>query len=69
MSDLINYLFEPTACWQITNKDCKRINGSRQEARTERQTIEIGLELPNANNPKELVRFVPRYVTVITKQG
>lgn len=67
MSDIINYLFKPTACWQISNDDCKKINKSREIKNRKYRIIEVGLELPNANNPKELVRFVPRYVKIITK--
>ena len=65
MSDIIDYIF-PQECYELSNQDCKNINKARQQKRTTTQTIEVGLQLPNANNPKQLVRFVPRYVTIIT---
>jgi len=66
MSDILNFLL-PNECYELSNQDCKNINKAREQARTETTTIEVGLQLPNANNPKEFVRFVPRYVTFITK--
>ena len=64
MADILDFIL-PNQCYELSNKDCKNINRARQIARTKTTTIEIGLQLPNANNEKELVRFVPRYVTVI----
>ena len=56
-----------TECYQITNECCKNINKFRQYERTEDETIIVGLELPNQKG--KLIRFVPRNITVITKQG
>ena len=56
-----------TECYQITNECCKNINKFRQYERTKDETIVVGLELPNQDG--KLIRFVPRNITVITKQG
>jgi hypothetical protein len=56
-----------TECYQITNECCKNINEFRQYERTKDETIIVGLELPNQDG--KLIRFVPRNVTIITKQG
>lgn len=56
-----------TECYQITNECCKNINKFRQYERTKDETIVVGLELPNQQG--KLIRFVPRNVTIITKQG
>ena len=56
-----------TECYQITNECCKNINKFRQYERTKDETIVVGLELPNQEG--KLIRFVPRNITVITKQG
>jgi hypothetical protein len=56
-----------TECYQITNECCKNINKFRQYERTKDETIVVGLELPNQEG--KLIRFIPRNVTVITKQG
>jgi hypothetical protein len=56
-----------TECYQITNECCKNINKFRQYERTKDETIVVGLELPNQQG--KLIRFVPRNITIITKQG
>jgi hypothetical protein len=56
-----------TECYQITNECCKNINEFRQYERTKDETIVVGLELPNKQG--KLIRFVPRNITIITKQG
>jgi hypothetical protein len=56
-----------TECYQITNECCKNINKIRQYERTKEETIIVGLELPNQDG--KLIRFVPRNVSIITKQG
>ena len=55
-----------TECYQISNECCKNINKFRQYERTKDETIVVGLELPNQNG--KLIRFVPRNITIITKQ-
>jgi hypothetical protein len=55
-----------TECYEITNECCKNINKVRQYERTKDETIVVGLELPNQNG--KLIRFVPRNITIITKQ-
>ena len=67
MSDILNILFQ-SDCLFVSNKECKKVNLARNLERTTTKTIEIGLQLPNANNPKELVRFVPRYVEIQTRK-
>jgi hypothetical protein len=56
-----------TECYQITNKCCKNINKFRKYQTTIDETILVGLELPNQQG--KLIRFVPRNITIITKQG
>lgn len=56
-----------TECYEITNECCKNINKFRQYERTKEETIIVGLELPNQQG--KLIRFVPRNVSIITKQG
>jgi hypothetical protein len=56
-----------TECYQITNECCKNINKFRQYERTKDETIVVGLELPNQEG--KLIRFIPRNVNIITKQG
>lgn len=56
-----------TECYQITNQCCKNINKFRQYEKTKDETIVVGLELPNQQG--KLIRFVPRNITIITKQG
>jgi len=56
-----------TECYQITNKCCKNINKFRQYQTTIDETILVGLELPNQQG--KLIRFLPRNITIITKQG
>ena len=56
-----------TECYQITNECCININKFRQYERTKDETIVVGLELPNQQG--KLIRFVPRNITIITKQG
>jgi len=56
-----------TECYQITNECCKNINKFRQYERTKEESIVVGLELPNQQG--KLIRFIPRNITVITKQG
>ena len=56
-----------TECYEITNECCKNINKFRQYERTKDETIVVGFELPNQKG--KLIRFVPRNVTIITKQG
>lgn len=56
-----------TECYQITNQCCKNINKFRQYERTKDETIVVGLELPNQEG--KLIRFIPRNVNIITKQG
>ena len=56
-----------TECYLITNGCCININKFRQYQKTKDETITVGLELPNQQG--KLIRFVPRNVTVITKQG
>jgi len=56
-----------TECYEITNECCKNINKFRQYERTKEETIIVGLELPNQEG--KLIRFVPRNVSIITKQG
>ena len=56
-----------TECYEISNECCKNINKVRQYQRTNDETIVVGLELPNQKG--KLIRFVPRNVTIITKQG
>jgi len=56
-----------TECYEITNECCKNINKFRQYQRTKDETIVVGLELPNQQG--KLIRFVPRNITIITKQG
>jgi len=56
-----------TQCYQITNECCKNINEFRKYQRTKNETIVVGLELPNQKG--KLIRFVPRNVTIINKQG
>ena len=54
-------------CEEIKNSECKGLNYVRQQDRTIYDTIEVGLELPSSTG--QLVRFIPRFVTVITYQG
>jgi len=54
-------------CEEIKNSECRCLNYERQQDATRYQTIEVGLQLPNQNG--QLIRFIPRYVTVITYQG
>jgi hypothetical protein len=56
-----------TECYEITNECCKNINKFRQYERTKDETIVVGFELPNQKG--KLIRFVPRNITIITKQG
>ncbi len=56
-----------TECYEITNECCKNINKFRQYERTKEETIIVGLELPNQQG--KLIRFVPRNISIITKQG
>lgn len=56
-----------TECYLITNQCCININKFRQYQKTKDETITVGLELPNQQG--KLIRFVPRNITVITKQG
>jgi hypothetical protein len=56
-----------TECYQITNQCCKNINKFRQYEKTKEETIVVGLELPNQEG--KLIRFIPRNITIITKQG
>ena len=56
-----------TECYQITNECCKNINKFRQYQKTKDETIVVGLEL--LNHQGKLIRFVPRNITIITKQG
>jgi len=58
---------EDLICPIISNKDCKLINYARSQIRTTTKTIVVGLQLPNAEG--ELIRFLPREVTFITRQG
>lgn len=69
MSYILDYLncSNITECYQITNECCKNINKFRQYERTKDETIIVGLELPNQQG--KLIRFVPRNITIITKQG
>jgi hypothetical protein len=69
MKNIIHYLFnyKITECYEITNEYCKNLNKLRQYERTKEETIVVGLELPNQEG--KLIRFIPRYVTIITKQG
>ena len=65
--EITNECSNITECYQITNECCKNINKFRQYERTKDETIVVGLELPNQQG--KLIRFVPRNVTIITKQG
>jgi len=56
-----------TACYQISDDLCNELNYCRDQAQTVTETIEVGLQLPNSQG--ELIRFVPRYVTIVTKNG
>ena len=56
-----------TECYLITNQCCKNINKFRQYQKTKDETITVGLEITNQDG--KLIRFVPRNVTIITKQG
>lgn len=67
MDNILNILFS-SECLFVTNKECKKVNYDRQQSRLITTEIEVGLQLPNANNPKELVRFVPRYVEIQTRK-
>ena len=65
--EITNECSNITECYQITNECCKNINKFRQYERTNDETIVVGLELPNQQC--KLIRFVPRNITIITKQG
>ena len=69
MKDILDYLFnyKITECYEITNEYCKNLNKLRQYERTKEETIVVGLELPNQEG--KLIRFIPRNITIITKQG
>ena len=56
-----------TECYQITNECCNNINKFRQYQTTKHETIIVGLQLPNQQG--KLIRFIPRNITIITKQG
>ena len=69
MNYIVDYLFNHkiTECYEITNEYCKNLNKLRQYERTEQKTIVVGLELPNKEG--KLIRFIPRNVNIIIKQG
>lgn len=76
MTGILNFLFppkltqtnnQPDVCFGISNADCVANNKAIAKARTIYKTITVGLELPNAQG--QLVRFTPREVTFIVKQG
>jgi hypothetical protein len=69
MNDIVDYLFnyKINQCYEITNEYCKNLNKLRQYERTKEETIVVGLELPNQEG--KLIRFIPRNITIITKQG
>lgn len=56
-----------TDCAAIKNDQCVCLNNNRQILATEYETIEVGLQLPNSDG--QLIRFLPRYVTIVTKSG
>lgn len=56
-----------TECVEIKNKQCQCLNRTRQKENTITETIEVGLELPNSNG--QLIRFIPRYITIVTYNG
>lgn len=68
MNYIVDYLFnyKITECYEITNEYCKNLNTLRQYERTKEETIVVGLELPNQEG--KLIRFIPRNITIITKQ-
>jgi len=54
-----------TACYEITEKECLCLNYEREQQKTIYKKIEVGLQLPNSQG--QLIRFIPRYVTVATR--
>lgn len=56
-----------TDCAEIKNEQCVCLNYVRQLERTTYETIEVGLQLPNSEG--QLIRFIPRYIQIITNQG
>lgn len=56
-----------TDCAAIKNYQCVCLNNNRQILATDYETIEVGLELPNSEG--QLIRFIPRYITIVTKMG
>ena len=69
MNYILDYLYNHkiTECYEITNQYCKNLNKLREYERTTEETITVGLELPNQEG--KLIRFIPRNITIITKQG
>lgn len=76
MAGILNFLFppklnesdnQPDVCFGVSNADCIANNKAIAEAGTIYKTITVGLQLPNAQG--QLVRFTPREVTFIVKQG
>ena len=69
MSYILNYLYnyKITECYEITNEYCINLNKLRQYERTKEETITVGLELPNQEG--KLIRFIPRNINIITKNG
>ena len=53
--------------YQITNECCKNINKFRQYQRTNDEKILVGFEI--TNKKRKIIRFAPRNITIITKQG
>jgi len=54
-------------CALIKNEQCLCLNRNRQTLSTVYETIEVGLELPNAQG--ELIRFIPRYINIVVYNG
>ena len=49
--------------YSFSENSCNKL---RQYERTKEETIVVGLELPNQEG--KLIRFIPRNITIITKQ-
>jgi hypothetical protein len=56
-----------TDCAAIKNYQCVCLNNNRQTLATNYETIEVGLQLPNSEG--QLIRFIPRYVKIVTYMG
>ena len=57
---------EEITCVTLTEKECRQLNSKRDLETLETKTIEVGLELPNSEG--KLIRFIPRYVTFVTRE-